>query len=197
MNGANMSPTPPILFDFTEQFETERLLVRLPLPGDGLEVNKAIQESLQELRPWLIWANLEQSPSETEAIIRQGHIRFLERTELRFHGYLKETGELSFCGVLIVDWDLRKFEIGYWMRTKYTGHGLATEAVHGLEQLVIETFGANRIEIQCDSANVKSIQIAKRLGYSLEGILRSHQWNPTFNHLHDTMMFAKVRGIEF
>jgi hypothetical protein len=47
---------PPILRDFPESFETERLLIRCPMPGDGAEVYAAVSESLDELRPWMPWA---------------------------------------------------------------------------------------------------------------------------------------------
>lgn len=42
---------PPILRDFPESFETERLLIRSPLPGDGPEKHTDIGESLDELTP--------------------------------------------------------------------------------------------------------------------------------------------------
>lgn len=193
-----MSAISPILIDFPAEIETGRLILRHPLPGDGAEVNKAMQESMEQLRPWLIWANREQSPEETEIVIRQSHARFLERSDLRFHGYSKETGELAFCGGLHrIDWNARKFEIGYWLRTKYAGQGLAAEAVLALERLAMETLDANRIEIQCDSRNVRSAKVAERLGYKLEGVLRSHQMNATLTELRDTMLFAKVKGFEF
>ena len=47
---------PPILRDFPESFETERLLIRCPMPGDGAEVHAAVFESLDKLRPWMPWA---------------------------------------------------------------------------------------------------------------------------------------------
>ena len=37
---------PQILMDFPESFETERLLIRSPLPGDGQELHAAIRESI-------------------------------------------------------------------------------------------------------------------------------------------------------
>jgi len=45
--------TDPILRDFPERFESERLLIRAPLPRDGANVHAAIAESLDELRPWM------------------------------------------------------------------------------------------------------------------------------------------------
>jgi hypothetical protein len=46
---------PPILMDFPESFETERLLIRSPLPGDGHELHAAVRESIDELTPWMPW----------------------------------------------------------------------------------------------------------------------------------------------
>ena len=43
----------PILMDFPESFETERLLIRSPLPGDGRELYAAVRESIEELTPWM------------------------------------------------------------------------------------------------------------------------------------------------
>jgi hypothetical protein len=34
-----------------ESFETERLLIRSPLPGDGYELHAAVRESIDELTP--------------------------------------------------------------------------------------------------------------------------------------------------
>ena len=44
---------PPILMDFPESFETERLVIRSPLPGDGPEMYRAVSESFGELTPWM------------------------------------------------------------------------------------------------------------------------------------------------
>ena len=44
---------PPILIDFPESFETERLSIRSPLPGDGREMHAAVRESIEELSPWM------------------------------------------------------------------------------------------------------------------------------------------------
>ena len=44
---------PPILRDFPEAFETGRLLIRSPMPGDGPELHAAVRESMDELLPWM------------------------------------------------------------------------------------------------------------------------------------------------
>jgi hypothetical protein len=45
----------PILLDFPDSFESERLVLRCPRPGDGRAMHEAITESLNELNPWVPW----------------------------------------------------------------------------------------------------------------------------------------------
>jgi hypothetical protein len=62
---------PPILKDFPESFETERLLIRCPMPGDGAKDYAAIVESVEELKPWMPWARQELSVEVQEENIRR------------------------------------------------------------------------------------------------------------------------------
>ncbi len=48
--------TNPIMLEFVDEFETQRLLIRLPKWGDGVLLNEAICESIDDLRPWISWA---------------------------------------------------------------------------------------------------------------------------------------------
>lgn len=64
----------PLLLDFPTLFQTERLQVRKPFPGDGAEVYEAIQASLEDLVPWIpINAETEESAEE---IVREAHGQF-------------------------------------------------------------------------------------------------------------------------
>ena len=83
----------PSLIEFPEEFTSERLIIRKPLPGDGKAVYEAIQASLNELKPWMPWANSNQSEQDTEANIRDSIAKFITREDLRLHLFNKETGE--------------------------------------------------------------------------------------------------------
>ncbi|KEO83648.1 GNAT family N-acetyltransferase [Tumebacillus flagellatus] len=192
-------PTHPILMEFPDRFETERLLVRLPLPGDGKEVYQSILESLEELKPWMPFAHLDQTEADVELNIREAHVKFLQRSDLRLLAFHKDTGELVVStGLHRLDWEGRLFEIGYWARTKYAGQGLVTEAVRGLEEFAISHLQANRLMIRCDERNVRSAAVAERLGYTLEGILRNESLDIVDGKtLTNTKVYAKVRGHEF
>lgn len=183
----------PILLEFPSEFTTERLLIRMPLPGDGKAVYDAITASIPELKPWMIFAQKEPSEQEIEANIRQAHVDFLSRKDLRLHVFLKESGEfIASTGLHRIDWDIPKFEIGYWIDSRYSGKGYMTEAVQALTHFAIHELNAKRIEIRCDSQNMKSRAIPERLGFTLEGILKNNGKSVVNDQLVDTCIFAKT-----
>ncbi|WP_010651906.1 GNAT family N-acetyltransferase [Oceanobacillus massiliensis] len=184
----------PILIDFPEEFETENLIIRAPKADDVKAVNEAIKASINELKPWLPFAQQEQSMEDTEINIRTAVVKFLEREDLRLHVFLKKTGQfIMSSGLHRIDWDVRKFEIGYWADSRYTGKGYVTEAVKGITDFAFRELDANRIEIRCDTLNEKSAAVAIRLSYELEGILKKDHFSTDRTELRDTYVFAKVR----
>ncbi|MBD2868971.1 GNAT family N-acetyltransferase [Paenibacillus arenilitoris] len=189
--------TDPILLEIPERFESERLLIRAPLWGDGAAINEAVRESIEELRPWMPWAQTIPTIEESEAGIRHSRLQFIERNDLRLLLVHKETGQLvGSSGLHRIDWQARKFEIGYWVRTAFEKQGYVTEAVNGITNFAIQELQANRIEIRCDSRNSRSAKVAERAGFTLEGILRNDKCDVD-GSLRNTMIFSKVRGVEY
>ncbi|WP_410515087.1 GNAT family N-acetyltransferase [Paenibacillus sp. BR2-3] len=187
----------PIMISFPESFETERLLIRAPQWGDGAIINEAIGESQNELKPWLPFAKEMPTMEQSEIFTRKALVEFLKRSDLHLQIFNKNTGAFIGCsGLHRMDWDIRKFEIGYWIRSSCAGYGYMTEAVNGITDFAIHTLAANRIEIRCSSRNTKSAAVAERAGYTLEGILRSNSRGED-GELHDSKVYAKVRGVEF
>jgi ribosomal-protein-serine acetyltransferase len=183
----------PILLDFPSEFTTERLLIRMPRPGDGKAMFDAVNASIDELKPWLPFAQKEQSEDEIEANIREAHVNFLKREDLRLLVFLKETGELiASSGLHRIDWNVRKFEIGYWIDTRYSGHGYMTEAVKAITEFAVNELKARRVEIRCDTRNKKSSAIPERLGFTLEGIFRNDSLSLDSSAVRDTCVYAKV-----
>ncbi|RSK29346.1 N-acetyltransferase [Bacillus sp. HMF5848] len=165
----------------------------MPIPGDGRAVYDAITASLSELKPWMPFAQNEQSMEDVEKNIREAHIDFIKREDLRLLIFLKDTNQLvASSGLHRIDWDVRRFEIGYWIDSRFSGHGYITEAVKGIENFAITELNARRLEIRCEPENVKSRAVAERLGYSLEGILRKDALSADSEELRDTCVYGKV-----
>jgi len=187
-----------ILKDFPDRFETERLRIRCPLPGDGPELFAAIRESHDELKPWMPWVESHKTADDSEKSARRGWVEFLERSDLRMHLFLKDSGTLvGSSGLHRIDWSVPKFEIGYWCRTRFAGQGYITEAVRGISDFAFDVLDANRLEIRCDSLNHRSVKVAKRAGFHLEGELRNAEVGPD-GSLRNILVFSMIpeeRGV--
>lgn len=181
---------PPILKDFTDSFETERLLIRSPMSGDGPELYAAVKESFDELRPWMPWAEQHETLADSEEDARRARVAFLERSDLRLHIFLKGTDTLvGSSGLHRIDWTVPKFEIGYWCRTGHSGRGYTTEAVRGIVAFAFGELGANRLEIKCNPDNLPSRRVAEKAGFHLEGELRNSEIDPE-GKLKNTLVFS-------
>lgn len=184
----------PILIDFLEEIYTERLFIRKPMPGDGNVVFEAIQASLNELKPWMPWANREQTEEDVEVNMREAHAKFLTREDLRFHIFNRETGQfIGATGLHRMNWDLPKFEIGYWIDTRCSGKGYITESTQAITEFTFNELNAKRVEIRCDSKNSKSRAIPEKLGFTLEGILKNDGISADRKEIRHTCIYAKIK----
>ena len=177
-----------------ETLETPRLLLRAPRPEDAPKLYAAVRDSLPELSPWMTWATPEYSLATCEANTRAATSAFTARESLRYHLFAKATGEfVGNASFHHIDWTVPKLELGYWLRTSFTGKGLMREGVAALCEMAERELGAARLEIRCDTRNVKSARVAEACGFGLEGILRRETRDP-HGELRDTCLYARVRA---
>lgn len=180
----------PILRDFPDHLETERLIIRAPRPGDGAAGNEAIRESEQALKPWMPWVTPLPAPEDTEEVYRRMAAQWLTRESLPMILIRKEDGLfVGGTGLMCRDWSVPFFEIGYWVRTRLQGQGYITEAVQAQTRFALDVLGARRIEIRMDARNMRSKAVAERAGYTLEGRLR-HAVRAVDGTLADLLIYA-------
>lgn len=185
----------PIMREFPYEFESERLTIRGPLPGDETAVHQAVVESQEVLKQWMPWAIEIPSEEDYAVRVREEQLNFLARKNMWMLLFLKGTDTLIGCsGYPRFKWDIPSVEVGYWVRTGYGGHGYITEATARLTELAFDVLGAKRVEIRCDALNKRSAAVPQRLGFTLEGILKHDSRHHLTNQLRDTMIFAKVRS---
>ncbi|KAB7672870.1 GNAT family N-acetyltransferase [Bacillus sp. B1-b2] len=181
----------PILIDLPEFIETERLVIRPCMPGDGIDVHKSIKRSLEDLKPWMAFANKVQTVEEVEEGVRESYAKYILRQDLRLHIYLKETDEfIGSTGLHSIDWKVRVFEIGYWCDSLHTNQGYITESTIALIKLAKDSLKANRIEIRVDTRNKKSRAIPVKLGFTLDGVLKNESLSADGETLRDMCIYS-------
>lgn len=186
----------PILIDLPMPIITPRLLIRPPKISDSPSVNEAILESFETLHRYMAWANQKPSLEDTEIYIRQAVANWILRNNdepyLPLFMFEKETNTfIGATGYHHMSWDIPSLETGYWIRDSFSGKGLMTEAINALTRYAFEQVAVTRISITCDVDNLRSQKVAERLGYVLEGILKSNRRHPITNDISSTMVYAK------
>jgi RimJ/RimL family protein N-acetyltransferase len=185
--------TDPLLLEFPDSFETERLILRPPQRSDAQNLYDAVVESKIELEHWMPWA-LNYSLEESIRYTRRASAAFITRQDLSLAMFRKSDQRfVGNTGFHRIKWDQRQFEIGYWLRTSEVGKGYMTEAVNGLTRFGFEVLEANRIEIHCEADNDRSANVARRAGYQQEAHLRM-AIDKTTGGLNDRLIFGMIRS---
>jgi RimJ/RimL family protein N-acetyltransferase len=195
-----MATIDPLMIELPAELASERLLMRAPRAGDGAALNDAMVESLESLKPWMPWAQKMPTPEESELTCRQIALRFAQRSDLTLFMFERAAdgagGRLvGGTGLHRMDWNVPRFEIGYWCRPSMQGRGLVTEAVQALARFAFDALRARRVEVRMSSANTRSRAVAERCGFTLEGVLRQDS-RGVDGQPRDTVVYARVRGVE-
>jgi RimJ/RimL family protein N-acetyltransferase len=182
----------PVMVEIPVPIETSRLLLRPCAFGDGALVAPVINSSLEDLKPWMTWAQGPQTVDEAEANSRVSAAKWAVREDLTLRVFEKSTGALiGGTGLHRIDWTVGAFEIGYWIATAAKGKGYATECSRVLTFFAFEKLNARRVTIHCDVENLPSRRIAEKLGFDLEGIRRNDSLTPK-GAIRSTAVYSRI-----
>ena len=102
-----------------------------------------------------------------------------------------ETDELlGATGVMRVDEESRRAEIGYWVAAEHRGRGVASRAVELLAAWALGERGLRRVELHIDPRNAASLRVAEKAGFQFEGVLRGYE--EIKGVVHDVAMHARL-----
>jgi RimJ/RimL family protein N-acetyltransferase len=155
------------------RIETDRLVIRCYEPEDAAMLKEAVDSSLDHLRPWMPWARFEpQTLDEKVELLRLFRSHFDADEDFAFGVFAPdESRQLGGAGLHRRGGE-GSLEIGYFLRADATGRGLATEVTAVLARVGIEKCGVERIDVQVDPANERSLRVPRRLGFVEEATLR-------------------------
>lgn len=165
--------TDPVLIGLPEELHGERVVVRPFCATDAPSLWEAVDESRARLRTWLPWADGYRGPDDARAYVARAQARWLLREDLSLGIFARADGALlGGCGLHRIDWALRTFHIGYWVRARAQGLGYASEAVRLLAAMAFDRLDACRVALHIDPRNARSLRVTERCGFRHEGVLR-------------------------
>jgi RimJ/RimL family protein N-acetyltransferase len=151
---------------------TSRLVIRCPEPSDAPAMDLSIRQSIDHLRPWLLWA-------KDEPVSFEKRLEFIRRTRgnfdlgLDFGYFVFNPAETFLLGgsSLSSRLGMEAREIGYWIHKDYINQGYATEVAAALTKVAFEIDRVKRVEIHCNPKNSSSASVARKLGFMHEATL--------------------------
>ena len=186
------SPVVPTLIDLPSELRGSRVQLRPYRRDDAEQVFAAIDESRDHLRPWVTWVDNNRTVDDVRDYCIRSQASWLLRTELALGIFDSVSGRyLGGTGLHDPDWELRTFEIGYWLRVTAIGHGYATESTQLLADFALSCLEARRVTLRCDARNDASRRVAERAGFTLEGRLRNVSMAPD-GTVRDDLVYAIV-----
>jgi ribosomal-protein-serine acetyltransferase len=165
--------------------------VRLYQREDAEAIHAAALESVAEVYPWMSWCHARYTLDES----RQWVLLQIELARQRKAFEFVIVGDggrlLGGCGINQVNPMHRYANLGYWVRTSATGHGVAPAAVRAVAAYAFRKTDLIRLEIVVAVGNTRSQRVAEKVGAVREGVLRSRvllSTGPT-----DAVMYSLVR----
>jgi len=93
--------------------------------------------------------------------------------------------ELNLCGQ-------RRAKVSYAIAPEARGRGLAARAIDLACRFAFAELGRDRIQLMADAANHASIRVAKKAGFSREGVLRGYALRG--GERRDQVLFSRLVG---
>ena len=161
-----------ILSNIPESIETDKLIIRRYLEGDGAAIYALTERNdnrnhLKGIADDI--ANLK-SIQEAELKARKHRGEWVNRDRFVAGIWLKKDG--LYVGELWIEpvnWDVSSFEIGWFIDKGCEGRGMAYEAAVNALVYLFDILGAHKVIASMDDTNSRSYNLAERLGFKKEG----------------------------
>jgi RimJ/RimL family protein N-acetyltransferase len=171
--------------------EVGQLVIRRWRLADVEALQRAVSESLQELRPWLAWAS---AAGSGEGAFLAGSAVGWEQGERFEYGLEDRSGRLIGSMGLMRRIGPGGLELGYWVHSAHTGKGVAKLAAARLTAAALEMPDVDHVEIRHDRNNLPSGAVPAGLGFELVGEL-DREPLATSDSGHD--LIWRLRGEDF
>lgn len=150
--------------------------------GDGLsleplnsklaeEFSRLVEANREHLGRWMTWV---WTPFPPGAALRE--IKRMTSNEsgpwtLPF-AVVRERRMVGFAQLFGIRFSIGTAEVSYWISQDESGHDAASRAVNELCWIAFRELGLHRVELRCAVDNAASLGVARKAGFTTEGVLR-------------------------
>lgn len=145
----------------------------LTLPQFAKEIFAVIDSNREFFKEWLPWVNQTKEFKDTQSYIKSRLEKLANGTTLHTTVFYKDA-VVGSLDLNVINLPNKRATVGYWLDKNHNGKGIMSRAVAELIKIAFKEYELEKIIIECEVANCRSCNLAKRLGFKHEGILRKH-----------------------
>lgn len=145
-----------------EEIDAGAVVLRRWREDEAAALAAAVTASLPELRVFLPWATDEYDVASARDFLRACVRQWDDGTDFTYGLHTRAGGVVGSAG-LMTRLGPGVLEIGYWVHSAHTGHGIATAAAEALAHVGLRL--ASRVVIRHEAANAASARVAARAGF--------------------------------
>ena len=157
--------------DFTPREIGNGFSLRAATLADAGEMYAVIDRNRDHLAHWLAWVPGARAAGDIELFLL-GALDSVRRGSGVTCAILSERRIVGAVGLHRTDSPERCAEIGYWLGQEACGRGVMTDAVRAMIAYAFAELGIHRVELIAATENIRSRNIAQRLGMTHEATLR-------------------------
>lgn len=155
-------------------FQNDSLEIRVPTELEAPLHFEAIQASIADISLWESWCTTGYSLEDSRTYLLDAYVKRQRGIEYRFCLFDLASGQIIGSVALnrIVH-EYKTANIGYWIRSDFTGRSLAVTAVQAVARFAFEELLMTRLEIVALEKNYRSRRVAVKSGAADEGLHRN------------------------
>ncbi|MBU2052933.1 MAG: GNAT family N-acetyltransferase [Nanoarchaeota archaeon] len=176
------------------EIKTKRLILRQPT----MKYAKDLIENINNLdvSKWLLVAPYPYTMKDAKWYINHCEEKAKEKTPTSYEFSIELKSEkkiIGGCGISGIDYDQGIADLGYWLGEKYWRQGIITETINELINYSFNKLKLRRLQIPIFSDNIPSNNVAKKFGFTFEGVLRKKAVCKATGKIHDENLWSLLK----
>jgi len=142
-------------------------------PSHAQDIFDLIERNRELFRTWFEWVDARKSVEDTKAFINhelQNYANHLCINCMIFYNN-KLVGNVGLLGMR-KSYGFKRCVLGYWLDADFHGKGIMHRAIKKMIEIGFKYYDLDKIKLQCAVLNNRSCNVAKKLGFTHEGLQR-------------------------
>jgi len=167
------------------------IILRMPDVDFTDELFEIIQSENDYLKKWLSWIQGLESQKDVFDFLRTARLFNIGGQKLISFVFFENqlVGSVALSKISV---EHNCAELGYWISQHFQGKGIISQSCTGFLDYVFEEKKLNRVEINVQPKNKKSIAVAEKLNFKFEGTSREILF--LNNEYHDLSKYSLLKS---